>query len=93
MIVGAGVVGLSTAVHLYERFGDSLHLTLLADAFSPYTTADQAGTIIVPLDWNVQDAANLSQNEENKKIQRWAETTIKRYLLFLETVVIYLTRG
>ena len=80
MVVGAGVMGLSTAVHLCERFGEQLEVTLVADKFSPDTTADRAGTLLVPLDWNADDAAIISQNEQNRKIQRWAKTTIQRYL-------------
>ena len=82
VIVGAGVLGLSTAVHLRERFGDSLDVTLVADKFSPYTTADQAGTIFLPVDWNSADVASTSQMGESGRVQRWAEATFQKYTGF-----------
>ena len=78
VVVGAGVIGLSTAVHLSERFGDSLEVTVVAEKFSPNTTADQAGTILLPIDWNAGDVASASQKEKNMRIERWAETTFHR---------------
>lgn len=72
------MIGLSTAVHLCERFGDALDVTLVADKFSPDTTADQAGTIFLPIDWNTRDIADASQKGESKRTQRWAETTFQR---------------
>ena len=78
VVVGAGVVGLSTALHLLERFGGKLQVTIVSDHFSPDTTADKAGTLIMPLDWNSHDAATSSQTGEQKTIQRWAEVTYHR---------------
>ena len=45
-IIGAGVVGLSVAVRLSES-SLPLHLTVIADKFSPDTTSDRAGAIFV----------------------------------------------
>lgn len=83
VIVGAGVIGLSTAVHLCERFGDGLDVTLVADKFSPDTTADQAGTIFLPIDWNAADVADLSQKGESARVQRWAQVTFQRYSIII----------
>lgn len=41
-VIGAGIVGLSVAKVLQERF-PNLPITLLADKFSPGTTSDGAG--------------------------------------------------
>ena len=78
VVVGAGVMGLSTAVHLQEQFGDALDVTLVADKFSPDTTADQAGTIFLPVDWNANDVASTSENRDSGRVQRWAEITFQR---------------
>ena len=78
MIVGAGVMGLSTAVYLQEQFGDALDVTLVADKFSPDTTADQAGTIFLPIDWNADDVASTSQKGDSGRVQQWAEITFQR---------------
>ena len=77
MVVGAGVIGLSAAVHLCERFGDGLDITLVADKFSPDTTGDKAGMLIYPADWNQSDSL-LSESEEQKTSLRWASETFKR---------------
>lgn len=47
-VVGAGVIGLSTALHLLERFPDTLDLTVVSDKFSPNTTSNKAGALIFP---------------------------------------------
>jgi glycine/D-amino acid oxidase-like deaminating enzyme len=48
-VVGAGVIGLSVATHLLEKFGQELSLTVIADKFSPNTTAsDKSGGWIYP---------------------------------------------
>ena len=77
-MVGAGVIGLSAGVHLCERLGDQAEVTVMADKFSPDTTADQAGTILMPIDWTSEDAASASQNQKQAKIQRWTEVTFQR---------------
>ena len=79
VIVGAGVIGLSTAVHLSEKFGDRLHITIVSDKFSPDTTADEAGTLMIPLDWNSNDAATSSRS--GKQVEQWAKVTFHRYVV------------
>ena len=46
-VVGAGVIGLSSAVTILER-DPTLKVTLIADAFSPNTTSDGAAGLILP---------------------------------------------
>lgn len=45
-VIGAGVIGLSTAQRLYERYhteqGDPLTVEVYADRFTPLTTSDGA---------------------------------------------------
>jgi L-2-hydroxyglutarate oxidase LhgO len=43
-VIGAGVIGLSVATVLQEKF-PSLPITLFADKFSPGTTSDGAGIV------------------------------------------------
>ncbi|KAK2826569.1 hypothetical protein Q5P01_020783 [Channa striata] len=47
VVVGAGVVGFSTAVCIVEAF-PSCSVTLLAEKFSPDTTSDVAAGILIP---------------------------------------------
>ena len=44
-IIGAGVVGLSCATVIQERFPHS-PVTIIADKFSPETTSDGAGKML-----------------------------------------------
>lgn len=39
-IIGAGVIGATTALRLLEQFGDSVSVVVFADKFSPDTTGD-----------------------------------------------------
>ena len=70
-VVGAGVVGLSTAVHLLERFPGKLDLTLVADKFSPHTVSDKATGIFIYSDLGVHS----DQVEDGK---RWLSTSLQR---------------
>ena len=49
-VVGAGVIGLSTAVCLAETYGRQLDITVIAEHFSPNTTSNRAVAIffIIP---------------------------------------------
>ena len=48
-VVGAGVVGLSTAYCIAEKFLDAgVSVTVIADKFSPNTTSDKAGAFAQP---------------------------------------------
>ena len=67
-VVGAGVIGLSAATHLLERFQKAVTVTIIADKFTPNTTAsDKSGGILA-----------LPQIGEPDKAWGWAEGTIKR---------------
>ena len=46
-VVGAGVIGLSSAVYILER-DPTLKVTIIADKFSPNTTSDGAAGLILP---------------------------------------------
>lgn len=44
VVIGAGVIGLSTALCIHERFNpvQPLHMKIYADRFTPFTTSDVA---------------------------------------------------
>ena len=50
-VVGAGVIGLSAALHLTERFPGLLDVTVIADRFTPDTTSDKSSAIVKPVDF------------------------------------------
>lgn len=39
-IIGAGVIGTTTALRLQEQFGGSVSVNIFSDEFSPNTTGD-----------------------------------------------------
>lgn len=49
-VVGAGVIGLSAALHITEKFPDMVQVDVIADKYSPNTTSDQAGMFLYPYD-------------------------------------------
>ena len=47
-VVGAGIIGLSSAVCILER-DPTVKLTVIADKFTPNTTSDGAAGLILPI--------------------------------------------
>ena len=47
-VVGAGIIGLSTAVCILER-DPTVKVTVIADKFTPNTTSDGAAGLIMPI--------------------------------------------
>ena len=70
-VVGAGVVGLSTAYHLVEKFGSGVSVTVIADKFSPNTTSDKAGSIILPIDF----ASSTPGSGTDLRARQWTKDT------------------
>ncbi|XP_071089049.1 D-aspartate oxidase-like isoform X2 [Haliotis cracherodii] len=54
VVIGAGVIGLSTAINIQECMPGS-HVTIVADSFNQYTLSDGAGAYIVPWAPGVDD--------------------------------------
>ena len=83
VVVGAGVIGLSTALHLLERFPGALNLTIVADKFSPNTTSDKAGAMLAPPGQLILPAESHSLDckdaESEKKMQKWYRATVQRF--------------
>lgn len=47
-IIGAGVIGTTTAARLQEQFGDDVSITIFSEEFSPNTTGDIAAGLWGP---------------------------------------------
>ena len=56
-VLGAGVIGLSTAVNIIETIPD-VKVDIIADKFSPHIVSDVAGGLWMPHD--VKDVSNSS---------------------------------
>ena len=50
-VVGAGVIGLSAALHIRERFPDDVEVTVIADRLSPDTASDKSSASLKPADF------------------------------------------
>ncbi|XP_070555488.1 D-aspartate oxidase-like [Ptychodera flava] len=74
-VVGAGVVGLASAVNILENIPD-VRVTIIADKFSPNTTADGAAGVWLPY--------SLGNTPENLQ-RRWGETTFHHLETLLKT--------
>ncbi len=47
-VIGAGVIGLSVGLCLSETYKHQIDVSVMADRFSPHTTSDRAGGLILP---------------------------------------------
>ena len=74
-IVGAGVIGLSCAYHLTEKFGYPLSVTVVAERISPNTTSDKGGCIILPVDFSPSSHGT----DYNARVKQWAVDTFKHF--------------
>ena len=72
-IVGAGVIGLSSAYHLVTKFKNAVTVTVIAEEFTPNTTSDKAGGFIQPVDFN--NASHDANKTEELRIQQWTVDT------------------
>lgn len=58
-VIGAGIVGLTTAFTLQEKFGKALNVTVYAENFTPNTTSDVAAGVLSPYVWDNMSADNI----------------------------------
>ena len=80
VVVGAGAVGLSCALHLCERFAaEQLEVTLISDKFSPRTTSDKAGTLLMPFDSRSEEDKELSAFSQDEELKRWTKGTFQKF--------------
>lgn len=79
-IVGAGVSGLSTAYCILTTAKDwDVHLTIIADKFSPGTTSDYAAAIVIPL--SILGTKAFDPDSDNRvKISEWFLSTQKHLM-------------
>lgn len=51
-VVGAGIVGLTTAFTLKEKLGNAVNIAVFAEKKSPNTTGDVAAGVLAPYVWD-----------------------------------------
>lgn len=99
VVIGAGVVGLSTALCIHERYHSvlpSLDLKIYADRFTPLTTTDVAAGLWQPylsdpsnpqeVHWNQQTFDYLLSHIHSPKAARMGLAPVSGYNLFHEAV-------
>jgi len=69
LIIGAGVIGLSTAMEALNAGHRGDHITIVADEYSPETTSDGAGAIWRPV---------FLQDTPVELSDGWAQKTVDR---------------
>ena len=74
-IIGAGVIGCSVALRLYEVLQSNAVVTIISETFSPNTTSNKAGAIIMP--FNVTNSDGSVANENNRNIEKWTRESFK----------------
>ena len=62
-IIGAGIIGLTTAIHLAESGHE---ITLISEYFSPHTTSNKAAAIWFPF-----------KADPKEKVVEWSKQTFK----------------
>lgn len=72
-VVGAGVIGLSSAYHLADKFEDVASVTVITDKFSPNTTSDKAASLILPVDFT------SVTTDERVRVQQWVLDTFEHF--------------
>ena len=73
VVVGAGVIGLSVANHISERFKGRISVTVVADQTSPNTCSDKAGSVIIPIDF----ASDSHSPGHDERMKGWTRDTFQ----------------
>jgi glycine/D-amino acid oxidase-like deaminating enzyme len=74
-VVGAGIIGCSTALRLLQSYGDRCDVTLISDKFSPDTTSDKASAIVLPFDITPSKLGNAVDGVGD--IEIWLKDTVE----------------
>lgn len=56
-VIGAGVIGITTAIRLQEKFGNKVSITVFSEEFSPNTTGDVSAGLFLLYKLNILASA------------------------------------
>ncbi|CAN7943999.1 unnamed protein product [Ixodes hexagonus] len=74
-VVGAGIIGLTTALRILESV-DGVNVTVIAESFTPHTTADVAAGLFGPF---------LLDGLTDEKLRDWCVESYNFYLQLIRT--------
>ena len=75
-VIGAGVIGLSVATHLLEKFQKDLVVTIIAEKFSPNTiSSDKSGGWIFP---PLSSSETLTPHNPDRVVS-WVKGTVEKF--------------
>ncbi|KAL6067687.1 hypothetical protein STEG23_031491 [Scotinomys teguina] len=98
VVIGAGVIGLSTALCIHERYHprQPLHMKIYADRFTPFTTSDVAAGLWQPylsdpsnpqeVEWNLQTFDYLLSHVHSPDAEKMGLSLISGYNLLRDEV-------
>ncbi|XP_011407417.1 PREDICTED: D-aspartate oxidase-like [Amphimedon queenslandica] len=76
VVIGAGVIGLSVATHLLEKYKEDITVTIIADKFSPNTiSSDKSGGWIFP---PLSSAKTISPDNPDR-VTKWVKGTFEKF--------------
>ena len=76
VVIGAGVIGLSVATHLLEKFKEDITVTIIADKFSPNTiSSDKSGGWIFP----PLNSAKVISPGNPDRVTDWVKGTFEKF--------------
>lgn len=76
-VIGAGITGLSVSLCLAQQYRDRAEISVIAERYSPYTTSDSSGGLVIPSfsSYGTRERGKQAGEVVNERLQRWAYVT------------------
>ena len=86
MVIGAGITGLSVSLCLSQLYKGRATVTVVADKYSPHTTSDSSGGLVIPSfsSYGTRERGKQAGEVVNDRLQGWAYATYDHLLRLRE---------
>ena len=76
-VIGAGITGLSVGLCLSQLYRGRVAITFMAERFSPHTTSDSSGGLVIPSfsSYGTRERGKQAGEVANDRLQQWAYVT------------------
>ena len=76
-VIGAGITGLSVGLCLSQLYRGRVAITVMAERFSPHTTSDSSGGLVIPSfsSYGTRERGKQAGEVANDRLQQWAYVT------------------